>query len=299
MKIESIAITNVGKIRDNNEDNFFLCGRYKEDVGENTLICSCDTAAEEYLFGVCDGMGGAQYGELAALIAVKAMAKYAKHFDADCQKCIDEANGLICDEITNRGGRRIGTTFSALSIKDGVARGYNVGDSRIYMLRGGKLSQLSVDHTQVQMLVNQGIITPEAAKTHRDRHVLTQHLGIFPDEMIIEPYSTGEIGLQAEDMFLLCSDGLTDMVEDEKICEILSAGDDTAATANRLVDTALSNGGRDNVTVVLVKASKESSNEADLADIEQRLRNRVMEKFGKVNEALIAEVMQKVKERMK
>lgn len=297
MKIESIAITNVGHIRENNEDNYFLCGQYREDVSVNTISCTCEKADGEGLFGVCDGMGGAQFGELASLIAVKSMAEYSENFDAVFQDCIGDANAKICDEIADRGGRRIGTTFAALCIKDGAARAYNIGDSRIYMLRGGKLTQLSVDHTQAQMMINQGIITPQEAKNHRGRHVLTQHLGIFPEEMVVEPSVAEAVTLEAGDTFLLCSDGLTDMVEDEEICGILSAEGTPSEKAEKLVDTALSNGGRDNVTVVLVKASAVTK-KPDINAIEKRLKEVMIEKYGKVNEALLAELMVKVAERL-
>ena len=139
MKIESMAITNVGRVRRNNEDNFFVCGKYKENPETNDLEYHYCAAADEQLFGVCDGMGGIQLGELASLIAVETMSKYALGFDGKVDACVQDANSRICGEITKRGVSRIGTTFAALSVKDGAARAYNIGDSRIYLHRSGVL----------------------------------------------------------------------------------------------------------------------------------------------------------------
>ena len=187
MRIQGYASTNVGKIRSNNEDNYYLCGRYRSDV--SSALCfdnySCD--ASKHLFSVCDGMGGTSFGELASLIAVQTLDVYKDDFDDRIAEYTSEANRLICDEISTHGGKRIGTTFAVLSIFKGIARAYNIGDSRIYFMRDGKLTQLSVDHTQAQMMINHGLLTEEQAKNHRAKHILTQHLGIFPDEMLIEP----------------------------------------------------------------------------------------------------------------
>ena len=119
------------------------------------------------------------------------------------------------------------------------------------MMRGGKLEQLSVDHTIVQQMVDSGALTKEEAKNHRKRHILSQNIGLFPDELIIEPYFTEPIVLKSGDIFLLCSDGLTDMVSDDAIRTILANNED----AEGLVAAALEKGGRDNVTVVVIKVN--------------------------------------------
>lgn len=295
MKIESMAMTNVGHVRRNNEDNFFVCGKYKESPETNDLECYCCAPAEEYLFGVCDGMGGIQLGELASLIAVETMAEYASGFDGKVDACIRDANARICKEITERGVSRIGTTFAALSVKDGVARAYNIGDSRIYLHRSGVLTQLSVDHTQAQMLLEQGIITPEQALTHRDRHVLTQHLGIFPEEMVVEPHCAQPVELADGDIFLLCSDGLTDMLSDGEICAVLSGETSLEVKAHALINDALANGGKDNVTVVLVGAA---AAKPDYEGIESKIRDNLGMEDSEAKESLVAELMRRVREKL-
>lgn len=273
MVIKSAAATNAGKIRENNEDNFYICGKYKESAEMADYECSCDEKRGAYLYSVCDGMGGAQFGELAALLAVKTLAKYENNFDVVYSKYVDEANALICDEINAHDGKRIGTTFTALSICGDIARAYNIGDSRIYMLRNGELSQLSVDHTQAQMLVRQGIITAEQAKTHKHRNVLTQHFGIFPEEMVIEPSVAEPIEIMVGDIFLLCSDGLTDMVSEEAICSTLLYGDKLKEIADKLIGQAIENGGHDNVTVLVVKVFSEAKKQNSYDTIERLLRS--------------------------
>lgn len=270
--INSAAATNVGRVRGNNEDNFYLCGQYREDTDTKNCAAVWSGQCESSLFGVCDGMGGAQYGELASLIAVQTMAKYDASFKNDCLDCVLEANALVCDEINRHGGSRIGTTFAALHISGDTARICNIGDSRIYFMRGGEFKQLSVDHTQAQMLVRQGILSPEAAQTHRSRHVLTQHIGIFPDEMIIEPYMPEPMKLLEGDSFLLCSDGLTDMVSDAQIEEIMRSGLGPEVTADLLVDHALRGGGKDNVTVLLVSISTLPDGDKSSSRLVSRLR---------------------------
>ena len=128
---------------------------------------------------------------------------------------------------------------------------FGVGDSRIYMMRSGMLQQISKDHTIVQQMVDSGAITKEEARTHKRRHILSQNIGIFPDELIIEPHFAEPIELKEGDVFPLCSDGLTDMVSDDAIRTILANNED----AEGLVAAALENGGRDNVTVIVIKVN--------------------------------------------
>ena len=257
LKIESYSITDVGKSRKNNEDNFFCNGRYKENTDTPHYEYGEKKLSDRNLYAVCDGMGGQEKGEAASLIAVKALSRYQLRSLSDNVKdYIDEVNNEICELILNNNGESSGSTAAILDIVGNTAKAYNIGDSRIYIFRNRKLKQLSLDHTQAQQMVKMGIITPEAAKTHKDRHILTQHLGIFTDEMLISPYSTDEILINDGDRFLLCSDGLTDMLDDSEIGQILNQDMPSEKTAKALVRTALENGGRDNVTVQVVTCQK-------------------------------------------
>lgn len=258
------AATNVGRIRRNNEDNYYLCGAYRRQADINIQTDVAEADGKKSLFAVCDGMGGEQFGELASMIAVETLEDFKDGFDDVLNDYIETANEKICGEITRRGGTRMGTTMAILSVCSSTARAYNIGDSRIYFMRGGKLVQISEDHTQVQRLIKQGLLDPDKAGQHPERHKLTQHLGIFPEEMIIEPYKASPVDIIPDDMFLLCSDGLTDMLTEEEICAIMLTEGDLSAKAGALIDFALEKGGRDNVTVVLVSASAADDGEPEV-----------------------------------
>ena len=255
MKIESSVITYIGLVRDNNEDNYYINGKYKKD-NKVAIEGYYDTAHREaYLYAVCDGMGGERAGEMASLIAVETLAQYQS---TDIRRTItgyiQNANKLICDEIERNNGVRSGTTLALLYIRDNKATAYNIGDSRIYFFRDGDLYLMSEDHTEAQRLVRMGVISQEEAATHKSRNMLTQHLGIFPDEMVIEPFLSEEVKLKKNDIILLCSDGLTDMVSDDEIADILWKRDiNTTDLVKELAAATQANGSRDNVTILVVK----------------------------------------------
>lgn len=251
MKLNYAVRTHQGKVRENNEDNFYWNGRIRANVNENQVFYKGTESDGPILAAVCDGMGGEAQGELASLIAVQKLRPCSvKLVHETALASIREANAEICNEIEKNNGKRMGTTLAALYIEDDKAVCCNVGDSRVYWMRGGKFEQLSVDHSRVQQLITMGLITKEEARTHKSRHVVTQYLGIFEEEMVLEPAFTKEICLKDGDIFLLCSDGLTDMVTDEEIAEILKSGGPEEQT-NKLVDRALEQGGRDNITVIV------------------------------------------------
>jgi len=240
LKIESAAITHVGSVRDNNEDNYFVNGKYKADSNINTEAFADKKEHISYTYAVCDGMGGESYGELASLIAVATLAKYQK---TDIRKTINDyiknANEFICDLIRKNNKRKSGTTIALLNIQNKTAISYNIGDSRVYFCRKGRLYLLSEDHVDKQSL-----------------NKLTQYLGIFDSELVIEPFVSQEIKLKKGDTFLLCSDGLTDMVGHEDIVEVLAQKNITATVcAKKLAGLSQNKGGRDNVTVIVIKVS--------------------------------------------
>ena len=234
MKLKWGAFSDVGMVRQQNEDSFL---------------------AEETLFVVADGMGGHNAGEVASALAVttlKAGARLGIDTTEDFRELVQQANSAIytasLDDSTQSG---MGTTVTALSIVEGeeprvlVA---NVGDSRAYLWRSGALSRLSVDHSYVQELVNEGIITPEAARVHPRRNIVTRALGI--DRSVNVDVFTHFV--RTGDRIVLCSDGLVDEVADVEIAKVLGQHSDPQETAEALVMVANTNGGRDNTTVVVV-----------------------------------------------
>jgi len=234
MKLKWGASTDVGMVRQQNEDSFL---------------------AEETLFVVADGMGGHNAGEVASALAVttlKAGARLGIDTTEEFRELVQQANSAIytasLDDSTQSG---MGTTVTALSIVEGeeprvlVA---NVGDSRAYLWRSGALSRLSVDHSYVQELVNEGIITPEAARVHPRRNIVTRALGI--DRSVMVDVFTHFV--RTGDRIVLCSDGLVDEVADNEITRVLGQHSDPQETAEALVMVANTNGGRDNTTVIVV-----------------------------------------------
>jgi len=256
MKIHAAAVSHVGLIRENNEDNFCLQGQIREHLDDLYSSTHGSYGEEPLVFAVADGMGGMAHGELASLTAVQALVPCTfAEVRETARASIDSANMDIC-RAQSRVSRTMGTTLAALYMADGQAMACNIGDSRIYLYRGGALRQLSVDHNRAQELLDLGLITPKEARHHAGRHALTQFIGIPPEEMVISPHFSEAITPQAGDLFLLCSDGLTDGAGEEGICSVLAMAEDAAVQADALVELALKGGGRDNITVVVIQVKE-------------------------------------------
>jgi serine/threonine protein phosphatase PrpC len=209
------------------------------------------------LVAVADGMGGHAAGEVASRIAITTMAKESEVFtqeDVDLESADDlySSSLQLIDAtiaeyaIENPALAGMGTTLSALFLRDGAVAALHIGDSRIYRLRGNALEQLSTDHTVIQELLDQGAITEADIATHPQRSVLTQVLmGDGLNQMALSLYE-----VKADDRFLLCSDGLTGVVSDKEIKAILKSKARGAAV-DALIESAYANGAPDNVTVIV------------------------------------------------
>lgn len=231
MNIKYYAISDCGKVRKDNQDRFLLPNTEKQ---ENTIGCQeTDTATTLAVF---DGMGGESSGEMAAFIAQKVSeAVFEKYPGCNLKKLLMEINAQICKYMGENEIKSMGTTAVILRIKEDSAEICNVGDSRAYRIADDKIQQLSKDH----------------AMEIGSKRVLTQNLGIPESEMVIEPYCTrGKIS--DGDIFILCSDGLTDMVSDEQILNIVNSCE-FEQTGKMLFEEAMKNGGKDNITIVLCK----------------------------------------------
>lgn len=231
----SAAVSHVGKIRANNQDSGY---------------------AGKQLFVVADGMGGHAGGDVASAIALKRIVEadksYASAQDAEfaLQTALLAANTMLAETVFDHAELTgMGTTVSALlRIGDQVAIAH-IGDSRIYLFRDGTLEQVSADHTFVQRLVDSGRITQEEAAVHPRRSVLMRVLGDVDSSPEID---TTILDTQPGDRWLICSDGLSSYVSDDKIETVLKTFTGTKDAANRLVKESLDQGAPDNVTVVLV-----------------------------------------------
>ena len=346
------ALTHQGKVRANNEDNFYVNGIWKKTAAEN-IFGTDGTAEEGYLLAaVCDGMGGQELGEVASLLAVEVLDQlyhrspiidtepeqefpdkrgretnpeqafpddrgtetnpihFAKNMfrivrqklqepepegdediffekpvclsdsvekkevdqehlsfsdlegiprggflREDPDRYIETANLRICDEMCKR-DKPMGTTFAALEFYEDQAVGVNLGDSPIFRFADGMLEELSVEHSPVGSLVRDGLITKEEAKVHPLKHKISQYLGIFPNDMVLVPAVTELIPAAENEQYLICSDGLTNMLQEEEICEVLSQKVSVKQKVRQLIQLAIDHGGKDNVTVVLVETQK-------------------------------------------
>ena len=256
MNLSISARTDIGQKRITNEDNFSVNDYFMLPPAKRKYAIT--TELPEAVCSVCDGMGGESYGEYASLAGVKVFAEsYAALLDCSgseraktADRCIQSANADICAEM-QRKKVRIGSTAVLACIQENRADIFNIGDSRAYLLRNGTLRQLSKDHTVVQQKIDFGAMTQEQAAKSPERNQLTQNLGIFESEMLIEAHHA-RAAIEAGDILLLCSDGLTDMVSNDTIAGICKESPKPALISSVLIDKALENGGRDNVTVVVI-----------------------------------------------
>jgi len=240
-----------GSVPQKNEDNFYFNGLFKTIEQTNQNFIAETEFKGKGLFAVFDGIGGESYGELASNIAASLLCDHAKKILAREQKraakFFDEANKCICQEAEKR-HVTIGTTLVMAIINKNRLKVYNLGDSRAYLLQNGKLIRLTEDHTTPPSAINR----PAAnALPHQRSHRLSQYLGIPEEEFIIEPHSAA-MNLQAGDKILLCSDGLTDMLSEDTIKNILLMNIKPKVTVRKLVDASIAEGGKDNITALLV-----------------------------------------------
>jgi protein phosphatase len=210
------------------------------------------------LFAVADGMGGARGGEIASRVAATALGESVDGSgEARVVALIQEANRQVYErarEDTDASG--MGTTITLALFENGIVSIGHVGDSRAYLIRDRRLDQLTEDHSLVAELVRTGRLSPEEAETHPQRSVITRALGTDPDVDV----DTFSVEAKPGDLFLICSDGLTAMVDDETILDVVERNrQDFDAAAKELVAAANRNGGEDNITVVFFEVVDEGA----------------------------------------
>jgi serine/threonine protein phosphatase PrpC len=233
---KDFALTHTGNVRTNNEDAF-----------------SRDPALG--LWVVADGMGGHEAGEVASAIAIESISRKIRQGKSIAEAIQHAHHNILNGTRKGRGAKGMGSTVVAIHSTGTHYQVAWVGDSRAYRWtrtgeRSGTLEQLTTDHSYVQMLVKAGAITPEEAINHRDKNVITQCLGSL--EMANVTVDTVEGDWQPDQWLLLCSDGLTDELEDSQISAVLANNPDLETAAHALLQQALDSGGRDNTTIAIV-----------------------------------------------
>ncbi len=236
MPLNHAAATNVGNVRDNNED----CYLSNSEMG---------------LWIIADGMGGHDAGEVASSLARDFIEQAVKQGKA-LTDAIKESHFAVIDaSLQNIGSPNMGTTIVALRSHGAQYEIAWVGDSRAYLWDGEKVQQISKDHSLVQLLIEAGDITPEEAENHPQKHVITQSIGVSALSNVDVSRITGL--WEKDHRVILCSDGLSDLVSQDEIQAILACGGSEQMAVDRLIDKALSKGGHDNVTVSVISAPED------------------------------------------
>ena len=235
---------------------------FKSDTGKARKINqdACSVLPDEKLFLVADGVGGHNDGELASRTALADIAEHVKEHplsadadDAAVKEYFDSLIRSVNTHVYEMARRNIpggmATTLVVLYLGREKAYAANVGDSRLYLIRDDSIRQITEDHTYVNNLIKEGIITKEQARTHPDKNMITRAIGA---EAEVKP-DFFDFEIQQDDILLLCTDGLYNEVRDQEICEALISADDMNSVCSSLVDQANERGGLDNITVVSVK----------------------------------------------
>ncbi len=259
-KITIYVSSDVGKIRENNEDNFYCdyIGYRKEK--NFTFMKSVNSVSG--IFAVCDGMGGEAYGEEASYIAVETLEQLSGEINSVSPEKLHDAvnnyanvaNRRICEMVEEKLCKRSGSTLAMVRIVGEYVYTFNIGDSRVYFFSDGKIQQITQDQTLAMQKLKANIYTEEEARNSPDSHKITSFLGVDDrriglNSLKYEPFEIGDRKI------LICSDGLTDMCNDDEIAEILSSYSENYA--EQLVQKALENGGEDNVTCVVIQKATE------------------------------------------
>ena len=239
--MKTFSMTDVGIRRESNQDYM-----YTSETAVGNL---------PNLFLLADGMGGHAAGDYASRFTVEKVVELVGKSTftepvAIIKQAISEANALLLAEADKDVSRQgMGTTLVTATIIDDRMYVSNVGDSRLYLVSDDKMIQVTRDHSLVEEMVRLGEMDKEDAKVHPDKNIITRAVGVLP-EVSADFF---EVELEPGDMILMCSDGLTNMVRDEEIRQIILGQRDIVEKAEKLVETANKNGGRDNITVVLIE----------------------------------------------
>lgn len=238
-----------GLVRANNEDNYHADGMYKnqDDLEMEHTGMAC---GEENIFVVCDGMGGEDAGEVASYETVTHVKEY---WNGDATEFSRALNRVVLEKAHDLGFSRMGCTITFLGqTKENRLIVGNVGDSRNYRVHDGDFFRTSKDHSKAQLLMDMGVMDAQEARNSDAWHILMQNLGLEEEEALLVPY-TEEYDWEEGDQYLLCTDGLSDLVSEEEMIEVLTSECTVKEKVDALINLALQAGGRDNATIMLIK----------------------------------------------
>lgn len=239
--MRTFSMTHIGRRRDMNQDYMYT---------STTPVGNLPN-----LFVVADGMGGHNAGEYASRFTVDKVVEVISQNGqqepvAAMKEALTEANSQLLEEAgADPSKSGMGTTVVAATVIGDLLHVANIGDSRLYVIDHEAIRQITRDHSLVEEMVRLGEMDKAAAKVHPDKNIITRAIGVTR-ELAVDFF---EVKLRPEDMILLCSDGLTNMVEDEEIKEIVLEQKNIVEKAEKLINTANENGGKDNITVILIE----------------------------------------------
>lgn len=241
--IRYVCCCNTGKVRKNNQDNFFVDWKYlySENYALEEPLSGCHSIADKPAYAVFDGMGGEKHGEIASFISAFTFSNALKTVSGDPATVLNSAcymmNDAVCDFMVENAIRSMGSTAAILMFDPQYVTVCNLGDSGIFKVNEGSLLKVSTDHV-------------ESNSAFSSKPMLTQFVGIPKDEYLIEP-SIRILPHSVGDRYLICSDGLTDMVKEPDIAAIINTSPDIDVAANLLLNEALNRGGYDNTTIII------------------------------------------------
>ncbi|MBQ6455921.1 MAG: serine/threonine-protein phosphatase [Mogibacterium sp.] len=255
MIVSACGMTHTGNIREHNEDNIYVRGRFRNDLSHDNVIIRSDHQDGPPAFAVFDGLGGGSYGEEASRIAAEIFQKEAKSGLSDPDAYVAETHRAIRHFAEKNGVYSMGTTAAVLQITDERAYVFNVGDSRVYLFRNGQLTRLTRDHSMIQSMIDSGLVQESDRESSPFSGDLTQFLGMKTTEGIEPEAYVNTISIQPGDLFILCSDGLTRELDEDGMSSLLREDAEKGAgdIALDLMFHAVKKGkGRDNVSVIAV-----------------------------------------------
>ena len=273
--VYAVGVTDAGKVRPGNEDSFVIADMSVDMATATSGGPRFNVGSRGILLAVSDGMGGAEAGEVASALALESLRE---HLDESCRaidimqsmKCaVEAANRDVVVAAREPSQAGMGATLVAVVVHRALAHIASVGDSRVYLIRGGEVRQLTKDQSYVEVLIGAGVITREQALTSPYRNVILQAMGQRDSVMV----ALVRLALRLGDVLLLCSDGLSNKVADDEMLRVVGESESHEQACARLVELANARGGEDNITVVIAEVAglelaKPTSSEAVTGTIE-------------------------------
>ncbi|MCA9578302.1 MAG: PP2C family serine/threonine-protein phosphatase [Polyangiales bacterium] len=257
LKVTLSARTDVGRVRGHNEDAYIALDLTRADVAVgNGELVELDVGPQGVLVGVSDGMGGSQAGEIASAMVVQSLDQSLRaesHSSPDdiLKEAVERANREVHEAGREPGRSGMGATLTAVLLRDSHAHIASVGDSRAYLLREGRLRQMTRDQSYVQVLLDAGLIKEQEAAHSAFSSIILQSMGQKEDVQV----ALGRLELRRGDRLFICSDGVTGHLPDADLAELLKSTDSLDVITQRIVDLANERGGSDNITAVVADVS--------------------------------------------